>query len=308
MSVPSKDFGDRNAQIANLMKGAIDLHVHSGPSVMPRSVDHIEAVQDATKAEMRAILFKDHWYQTAPIVDLIRRHFPDLTTIALGGIVLNNSNGGLNPHAVDHALKLGARMVWMPTTSAANHLRHTYRHKSHHTTKPMMSNIALTVVDDRGQLLDAAKHVLDIIAEHDAILAAGHLHVSEIITLFEEAKRRGVKRRMINHPMHIVGTKLDDVKDLARDGVYMEWCVNAFIECRSKRHTHEQLRSFIDAAGVEQSFFGSDLGQDYNPRPVDGYREMINICIDLGYSDDQIRQLAGINAARCAGIGSNTPQ
>lgn len=305
-ALASTDLGDRNDHITSLMKGAIDLHVHSGPSVMPRSLDHIEAIEDASKAQMRAVCFKDHWYMTVPAVDLIKKHYPSNSTEALGGIVLNNAVGGLNPHAVDHCLKLGGRMVWMPTTSAANHVRHTYRHKSHHTRKPMMSSIALTVVDDRGRLLDTVKQILDIIAEHDAMLAAGHLHISEIIPLYEEAKKCGVKRRLLNHPMHIIDTKLEDMRDLARDGVFMEFCVNSFIECRSKRHTHEELRTYIDTAGIEQSFFGSDLGQSYNPRPADGYRQMINVCIDVGFSDDEIRQLFAINAARCAGLGKNT--
>src|SRR3546814_7602805 len=46
----------RAATIERLLKGAIDLHCHSGPSVMPRDLDHIEAIKEASDAGLRAIL------------------------------------------------------------------------------------------------------------------------------------------------------------------------------------------------------------------------------------------------------------
>ncbi len=50
-----------NDEVANaLLKGALDLHVHSGPSTMPRQVDHFQATEEAAAAGMRGILFKDH--------------------------------------------------------------------------------------------------------------------------------------------------------------------------------------------------------------------------------------------------------
>ena len=35
----------RSDQVEALLEGAIDLHCHSGPSVMPRDIDHIEALR-----------------------------------------------------------------------------------------------------------------------------------------------------------------------------------------------------------------------------------------------------------------------
>ena len=34
-------------KIAKLLRGAVDLHVHSGPGLIPRSLDHAEAVKQA---------------------------------------------------------------------------------------------------------------------------------------------------------------------------------------------------------------------------------------------------------------------
>ena len=37
---------------ARLLKGALDLHVHSGPSTMPRQLDHMQAAEEAIAAEL----------------------------------------------------------------------------------------------------------------------------------------------------------------------------------------------------------------------------------------------------------------
>ena len=49
-------------RIDALIHGAIDLHCHSGPSIMERKLNHIEAAQEADAAGMRALAYKDHYY------------------------------------------------------------------------------------------------------------------------------------------------------------------------------------------------------------------------------------------------------
>ena len=111
-------------RVDSLLKGAIDMHCHSGPSVMPRCLDHIEALEEAGAAGLRGLLFKDHYYSATPITELLKGRYARLGVQMFSGVPLNDTTGGLNPWAVDHGLKLGARLVWMPTFSAANHIRH----------------------------------------------------------------------------------------------------------------------------------------------------------------------------------------
>ena len=54
------------------MHGAIDLHCHSGPSVMPRALNHVDAILEAQDAGMHAVLFKDHYYSVTPVVELLK--------------------------------------------------------------------------------------------------------------------------------------------------------------------------------------------------------------------------------------------
>jgi len=293
------------ARVQSLMQGAIDLHCHSGPSVMARALNHEQALEQAADAGMRAVLFKDHYYPTGPFVDVLKEAGKATRAEPVGSIVLNNAVGGINPFAVEPALKCGAKVVWMPTVSAANHIREGHRKSLLPTKGKMLKQVALSAVDARGELLDNVKHVLDIIAEHDAVLSCGHLHISEVWPLFDEAKKRGVTRLLVNHPSYTVGATLSDVKELVGMGAWIEHSICMFIPNRMKVYDDAFLKALIEAAGVERTFFGSDLGQTNAPLPVEGFRQIIGLLLSLGYGDDDVRKMVNTNAAQLAGIGAN---
>ncbi|MEN3379742.1 MAG: hypothetical protein V7604_5097, partial [Hyphomicrobiales bacterium] len=52
----------RAQQIKDLLRGTIDPHIHSGPSIAPRGLDHIELLKEAADAGMAAVVTKDHDY------------------------------------------------------------------------------------------------------------------------------------------------------------------------------------------------------------------------------------------------------
>lgn len=289
--------------VEELLKGSVDLHIHSGPSLMNRKVDHIEAAREAEAAGMRAIMFKDHFYGSTPVVELMKRHeFKDTNLEVLSGIVLNNANGGLNPYAVEHALMLGAKMVWMPTLSAGNHIRYFHRSTFVGTKKPLMKQKMLSPIDSTGEVLDDVKKILDLIAEYDAVLSAGHFHISEIWPLFEEAKKRGVKRLLVNHPNVFIEASLADITELAGMGAYLEHAACMVIDCPSNHYPPEELVACIKAGGIANSIIGSDMGQMQNPKPVEGYRTVIALLLDLGYTADEVRQMISLNACKMLGI------
>lgn len=290
----------------SLLKGAIDLHCHSGPSVMPRYFDHYEAMQEASDAGVRALLIKDHYYSATPVTTMLNKHFSHMKVTLLSGVPLNNQSGGLNLYAVEHGIALGAKLVWMPTFSSKNHIEH---HKNGATPgfpnskKPMMAPRPVHVVDGSGKLLPEVLPILDMIAEHDVVLSSGHLNISEIWPLFEEAKRRGVKRMICNHPTFVVDATLDDITRLAGMDVYVEHSMCMFAEdSKFRLYEPEVLRSLIKAAGVDRTILGSDLGQAGNPRLVDGFLNVIEICLDLGYSEAEVRRMVSSNAAELVGL------
>lgn len=295
-------------QIDALMRGAVDLHVHSGPSLHPRKVDHFEVARAADAASMRAVLLKDHYYPTMPITTLINDNL-GLNVEMLGAIVLNNPVGGLNPSAVDYALKQGAKVVWMATAHAKNHMDHEakeagFKDKFPVNTKKTVEAIPATLTDDAGVVRDEVKLILDLIAENDAAVSAGHHHISECFPFYEEARTRGVKRLFLNHPTYVNEGSLQDIASLVSIGVKMEHSICMFVPSTFHLFDDEHLRSVIAAAGVENSFFGSDLGQKNNPTPVEGMRQMIELLLRLGFDEDQTRKMTATNAADLVGLAA----
>lgn len=297
--------------IDRLLKGAVDLHCHSGPSVMARRIDHIEVLEEAAAAGMRALLIKDHYYSATPVTVLLNKHYGHLGVEMLSGVPLNNASGGFNRYAVDHGIKLGARLVWMPTFSSRNHLDHhktdkDFDKKFPSTKEEMLAPTPLSALDANGRLKDEVKFIVDLIAEADLVLSGGHLHISEIFPLFDYARAAGVKRLLVNHPTYVVDASYEDMKQLAGMGAYLEHSMCMFIP-GSKFHFYapEQLDAMIRAAGVERTILGSDLGQVGNPTPVAGFRNVIATCLDLGYGEADIRRMISTNA--CDLIGLDRP-
>lgn len=288
--------------VDGLMKGALDLHVHSGPSTMERQLDHFQAVEEAAAAGLRGILFKDHHYSVAPFIPIMDRVLGHHGVAMYGGLVLNNTTGGLDPFVVDAQLKMGAKLIWMPTAQSANHVRSSRRKSRLATNVALKPSPAITVVDAFGNLLDVVKEILDSIAEADAILSSGHLHVSEIWTLFTEAKARGVKRLLVNHPMYGLHFSHDDIRELAEFGALIEQSACLYVDSRFNVFSPAELKEHIDAAGPQHSSIGSDLGQVDNPSPVEGMRQAIKLCLALGYSEDEVRLMVNHNPAKLVGL------
>lgn len=299
-------MADQTQRIDDLMKGTVDLHVHSGPSLHPRKLDHIQALREADEAGMRAVLLKDHYYPTMPLTRLINENM-GFQTQAIGSIVLNNPLGGFNPSAVDYALKQGARVVWMATAHAKNHMDHEASKpgfKFPQNTKKTVAPIPQTLTDDNGVVRDEVKHILDLIAEADALVSGGHHHVSELFPFYEEAKARGVQRLFLNHPTYVNDCTFQDVTSMVGMGIKMEHSICMFVELTFKLFDTDHLKAVIDAAGVDNTFFGSDLGQMNNPNPVEGMRQMIALLIDAGYSDEDIRKMTATVAADTIGLAA----
>ena len=290
---------NRDDEVAELLVGAVDLHCHSGPAAMPRILDHHEAMLDVADARFRALLYKDHFYLGVAHAIMLEKLVPDTGVRLFSGLALNNASGGINPHAVNHAANIGAKIVWLPTLSAANHIaQYEGAAKSFpKTAKKMIDPIPLSALDANGEVSDDTKQVLDIVAEADMILAGGHLPASELIMVFDEAGKRGVKRMLVNHPTYIVNCSDDDMRALVELGAYLEHSICMFIEGTALQFTPQDLAHYIEVAGVERTVLSSDLGLKGSPRPLEGFRQMVRMLLDLQVSKADIRKMIGDNAA-----------
>jgi hypothetical protein len=96
----------------DFLENAIDLHVHSAPDVDHRRYNDLELAREAAAAGMGAILIKSHQNSTVERAWLVSKVVTGIQVF--GGLVLNETVGGLNVAAVKLALAMGAKEIWMP--------------------------------------------------------------------------------------------------------------------------------------------------------------------------------------------------
>ena len=166
------------------MRGIIDLHYHSGPDVKPRKLNDLELMEQGVALGARAVVIKTHFAPTgdrATLVNQIRREkYPNSDFELIGSIALNRSVGGLNPYALETALKLGAKVVWLPTLDAENQL-----------IKDGKSG-GIPLVRD-GKAVPELMPIFELVRDYDACLQTGHISGEECFPVVEAARCAGVK-------------------------------------------------------------------------------------------------------------------
>ncbi len=288
-----------------ILMGAVDPHVHSGPSIAPRAIDNLELARLYSEAGFRAAVTKDHDYAGVMTAEMVRKHHPELKTQIYSGIVLNNVVGGVNPYAVEHTAAMGGKVVWMPTLAAENHLQWEKASGWAHpaATQKMRHATAVPLFDGNGKLRPAVLDVLEVVAASGMALASGHIHVSETKILFAEARKRGVERLIFTHPEDIVGASLEDAREVAAMGAYIEHSLAFFLD-GSKFQTSKQddLKMHIDNVGAARTILCSDLGQVGTMNPLQGFRQAVGACMALGCSDAEIHLMVATNTASVLGL------
>jgi uncharacterized protein DUF6282 len=207
----------READGARLLRGAVDVHFHmdattpSGGSVQA----DIATVRVARDRGVRGLVIKNHFEPTATVAYLLRKEVPNIELF--GGLVMNLSNGGMNPAGVDYMATqiAGApgKIVWMPAGNSEIEAR-----TAKEPNKPFVP------VSRNGELLPATKQVLALIAKHNLTLASGHIAAEEALLVFREAKKMGVQRMIATHAMDLAGKMtLAQMQQAAQLGAIIEF-------------------------------------------------------------------------------------
>jgi hypothetical protein len=285
------------------LEGAADLHCHYGPDFifpthnMEPSVTAIQAAKEAAEAGFAAIVLKSHDFPTAALAYTLNQVVPGVRTF--GGITLDHQVGGLNPWAVAHALRLGAKIVWLPTVAS---------HQDYlHGLGPRLGypGIGIRTTDDSGKLLPVVMEILDLIAQHDAIIATGHITADENYAVAKEFARRG--RVIVTHAGEpAAGPHLTKAQcaELASLGAFIELtaqeCVPhlGYPPCPVK-----EVAQRVDAIGPRQVVLSTDYGYSKElPHPAQGMRDYIDGLWEVGVSEANLKVMAADNAARLLGL------
>ena len=263
--------------------GAADLHCHFGPDAhRERSVDAVEAVRDAIAAQHAAIVLKAHDHPTAALAAILDRLFAGIRVF--GGISCDREVGGLNPAAVDTTLRLGGRIVWMPTLSSRQDRENGL------ADRLGIPGPGFCVIDDEGRLREETREILALVKERNAILATGHVSRAEHFMIAREFRGRLI----VTHAREeLAGPNLDiaDCVALADLGATIELCALTCIGALATRPAAE-IAATIRAVGPERCTLASDFGQKVNPRPAAGLAEFAEALLGAGLSELEIRRMA----------------
>lgn len=287
-----------NVDIDELLKGSIDAHVHHGPINGSNRFDAFTLAEQAQQAGMRGLVLKDTGYPNAPIAAMIKSRIPDIEVI--GSLALNYSCGGLNYHAVESSARLGARILWMPTTSAANSVK-----KMRAFGVPSRDS-GISIIDNKGNLVPEMDSILAIVEKNDMTIATGHITPAETFALVDEALKRGIKKLLITHPLDTEFSdntlSMGEIKQLAGVGAIIEHTLVCHLPTEFSRDPAKTVAA-IREIGAQHCIISTDLGLfTFNPYPVEGFRLFIAALLRHGITSEEIELMAKVNPAKVLGL------
>jgi Family of unknown function (DUF6282) len=287
------------------LQGAYDLQVHVAPDVIERRIDDIDLAKEFLAHGLRGFVLKSHYIPTSERAKVVSKAVPGIS--AYGAITLNHSVGGINPVAVEIAGRSGCKVVWMPTVDAANET--ASRADGPNTKLPFWAKIQrelaaigiapppLSVLDASGEISEATRICLPLIAKHEMILATGHLGRTEIFKLVSAARAAGVRKIIVTHAeFPSQNLSADEQLELAEMGAFIEHC---FTTMHTGKAPWETVMASIRRVGVERCLLSTDLGQTINPPVAEGFAMFAQRLLDDGFTVQEIRRMAVTNPAAC---------
>jgi hypothetical protein len=284
------------SSVDELIHGAIDIHVHFGPDAfVDRRTNALTLARSCREVGLRAIVLKSHEQPTQLLAHAVGLAVPEVQVF--GGVCLNDEVGGINPRAVEATARIGGKLVWFPTSSAAADRSARGRGTG-----------GISIVHPSGGLSTEAGEVLEIAREYDLVVASGHLSMRETLSLFGEARRMGVSRLVVTHVSTLTrwyGLRVEDVKQLAMTGAYLEHSVNVFFPLALGLAPGDMIE-IIRSVGAERCMLSSDLGIWNQPLPPEGLRTGVAYLLSAGMSMDEVELLVKHNPASLLDLGQTT--
>jgi len=318
-----------------LLKGAIDIHVHAGPHLKssPRSADPVQAAIQARDAGMRAIVYMDVFEMTTGTAWIVSRVVSDFKVF--GGIILNTVYGGMNPRAVKTALFYGsgAKYVSFGAHSTVYQASKEGRVFEDGVFRPLKDVFPRFVEEElsrcisiplSGPLQPELKEILELIAANPHVyLNTGHVSPAEAFRLIELAKEYGIEKVLVANAV-VANMTIEEMKKAARSGAYLERTLAAHTHTTSIPKTHyyvepewraldeglpgqitggvKMIADQIQEVGPEHFILGTDFGVYTLPPPVEGMREFIASMLDMGMTEEDIRVMTSHNPAKLLGM------
>lgn len=291
-------------------KGIIDMHIHVGPELLRRRYSPASLAEEARR-EGIGVVMKNHFIPTTGWVSQLRRSDDDV--VLLGSVVLNSSCGGIDTHGIRAGFSGWKRdvsatdpdsdrfVVWMPTLCSEAHLS-LYGRQDIPVAWGIREDLArhvaegegLRITQADGSLIPTLGPVLRMIAEHDLVLASGHLDGAETRRLAHEAHAAGVRRIVLTHPLYqATNLSPDALRNLWREyGAYSELC---FVNMAMDHLTIGAYADVIRTVGADGCILSSDVGQVFSPPLAEAMRTFFAMLRGEGIPEDDIARMSVVN-------------
>lgn len=283
--------------VKELIHGAYDLHVHTGPDVQERKLHDLEMAQRIIECGMAGYVIKSHYFCTAGRAGDVRTVYPQCETI--GAVTLNNSVGGLNPVMVEMAARAGSRMIWMPSVDSAH--ERDYLADCEDKKRPywhrILSNIeasgvscpGITLTDREGNLKKEVYDIIEIARKYSLCIATSHISHRETFAVAKASMEMGMRRLLITHVLY-PGTdySLEEQKELVQLGAFLEYSYSTFTTGKT---SYERTLENIKIIGPEHCIISSDLGMPIGESPEMGMLKFSSMLYADGISEKMVHRM-----------------
>jgi hypothetical protein len=293
----------REVQVPLRIENAIDLHCHFGPDVVggphePQvGVNALDAAREARDSGHRAIVLKSHSFPSVQLAQTLQAAAPEIRVF--GGACTDLPTGGLNVEAVEAALRMGAKIVWLPTV-------HSHQDWLNGMGPAVGSkDEGIRVVDETGEPVPAVKAIVDLVRQHDAILATGHVTAAEHYAVVKAFARQG--KVLVTHAgEHLAGPHLtpEQCRELAELGATIELtaltCAHVFGQ-RGK--SPGEMAKMIRTVGCAHCTLASDYGWSRDmSRPAVALKDFTEQLWREGLSEAELAQMSAARPAELLGL------
>ena len=274
----------------------IDMHVHTAPDLCQRTYNDLELTSSAIRAGARAIVIKGHHCSTVARAALCnaynRKLFENNSFVMYGGLVLNYEAGGLNPQAVQTALEMGAKVIWLPTVDAENDCR---KHGK---------SGGIRMTDDRGVPAMELRRIFSLIRDYDAVLATGHISPEEIRCVVDSARNIGVQKIVVTHPEYwVVDMCLEKQKELITDyHVILERCFMQPLKNGQWVNNAERNLAAIQKLGAESTILSTDCGNPATPPWEESMGQYLQFMANHHVSREALKMMTKTTPSRLLGL------
>lgn len=293
----------------DLLRGAIDIHVHSYPEYtlkIPPRLSNFDLVKLMQSAGMKGVALKSQMLPTVAEANLLADLVEDFEVF--GGITLNVTAGGLDPVAVQLAGELGGKFVWMPTWSSKNDLSHgrvyldrMIQYIPKLKERGMDPENGISIFNSSGEVLPVVDEIVRICADNGMVLCSGHLSPEESVQLSARTRKAGVPF-VLNHPLsRSVGAGIDQQKKVANNGGYIEHVFVTTMPMHQSLHPRH-IAEAIGEVGYRHCILASDAIYHWNPPAPELLHMFVASLLSLGVKEDEIAVMVKENPSKILGL------